>query len=139
MKHWPTEQESIVARLAGIEASLDELVADFDATTWRKSPLVANCIKSAREELDLSLKKFISKEREDGIHMANLAWLHVEFGRRLIDAETTEGLLGEGHFLELSEDRTTSSALLVKYFTRLEEQIIQLRKSITVRIEARRE
>ena len=136
MKNWPQDEESFIGRIAGIQALLDQLEADFEATTWRRSPRVSICIKEATEELELAINKFSEGDREESMHMANLAWLHVEFGRRLIDAETTEGLLGEGHFLELSEDTTTSSALLVKYFGRMEQLVIGLRKAVKVKQEA---
>lgn len=137
MKNWPQDEESIIARLAGIESLLDKLRDDFESTTWRKSALVARCIASAGEELDLSLHRFTAGKVEESIDLANLAWLHVEFGQKLLDAETTEGILGEGHFLELSESTTTSAALLVKYFGRMEQQIVLLRKSISKQLEAR--
>jgi len=136
MKNWPENEEEVVNRLAGIEILLDQLNADFQATTWRKSSLVEQCIKSAREELKLSIEKFITKETDESVHLANLAWLHVDFGRRLIDAETTEGLLGHGHFLELGNDKTAASTFLATCFTRMEQQVIKLRQSITQRSKA---
>jgi hypothetical protein len=123
------EEVNFVSRLASIESSLDKLQADFESTTWRKSSVVESCIKLAKSEINASIQKFIENENEDSDHMANLAWLHVEFGRSLIDAETTEGLLGEGRFLELSGHSTTSS-LLVKYFCSLEQKVIQLRTKV---------
>jgi hypothetical protein len=123
------EEVNFVSRLASIESSLDKLQADFESTTWRKSSVVESCIKLAKSEINASIQKFIENENEDSDHMANLAWLHVEFGRSLIDAETTEGLLGEGRFLELSGHSTTSS-LLVKYFGSLEQKVIQLRTKV---------
>lgn len=129
MKHESIEEENFVTRLASIEAALDRLKADFEATTWRKSSVVESCIKLAKSEIKASIEKFIEDETEDSEHLANLAWLHLEFGRSLIDAETTEGLLGEGRFLELSGHSTTSS-LLVKYFVSLEQKVIKLRTKV---------
>jgi hypothetical protein len=135
MKNWPQDEESILARFAGIQSVLDRLEEDFQASTWRKSPRVSKCIQQANEELELAIKRFTEDDREESIHMANLAWLHVQFGRRLIDAETTEGLLGEGHFLELGEDKAVSAALLVKYFSRMQQAIVDLRTAVKNRLE----
>ncbi len=137
MKNWPEDEEAFIDRLAGIQSMLDQLQADFEATTWRKSIRVSICIDQANEEIELAIQEFTRGNLDDSINMANLAWLHVEFGRRLIDAETTEGLLGEGHFLELSEDVTTSAALLVKYFGRMEQQVIELRQLVKSKQESK--
>lgn len=134
MKNWPQDEESILARFAAIQSMLDRLDEDFQTTTWRKSPRVSKCIRQASEELELAIQRFTEDDREESVHMANLAWLHVQFGRKLIDAETTEGLLGDGHFLELGEDRAASATLLVKYFTRMERAIIDLRRTVKSRL-----
>ena len=99
--------------------------------------MVESCIKLAKSELRASIEKFIEDKIEESQHLANLAWLHMEFGRSLIDAETTEGLLGEGRFLELSGQSTTSS-LLVKYFASLEQKVINLRTKVKEQQEASR-
>jgi hypothetical protein len=129
MKHDSLPEAYLVGRLASIESALNQLQADFQATTWRKSSIVENCITLAKTEINASIQKFVENKNEESARMANLAWLHVEFGRSLIDAETTEGLLGEGNFLELSSTCTTSS-LLVKYFRSMETKIIRLRSTI---------
>jgi hypothetical protein len=40
MKRESIEEENFVTRLASIESALDQLRADFEATTWRKSSVV---------------------------------------------------------------------------------------------------
>ena len=81
-------------RLATVELAQSKLDNDYQETTYRHNQLVADCIKSAREELDEAFEKLYEDNLQRAFDLAGIAWLHTDFGRQLLDAEAIEHILG---------------------------------------------
>jgi len=130
MRTWPKEKAEIVKRLAWVESVLSTLETEYEAAGWRKSMIISKSVEKAQKQLERAIVRFGAKDIEGCIESANLAWLYATFGRRLMDAETAEGLLGDQSFMELTDDESAESALYIRSFGRMEQQILKLRGKI---------
>lgn len=107
-----------------------KLDADYEETTYRKNPLVLDCIKQAREELETAFEKMFNDEYQSAFDLAGIAWLHTDFGRQIIDAEAIEHLLGESDYLELSDIHVSWQSKAKQHFAVLEQELQNLRTEI---------
>jgi hypothetical protein len=114
-------------RLATVELAQSKLDNDYQETTYRHNQLVADCIKSAREELDEAFEKLYEDNLQRAFDLAGIAWLHTDFGRQLLDAEAIEHILGESNYLELSEVRVPWESKARQLFAYLDQEIKTLR------------
>ncbi len=118
-------------RLATVELALSKLSADYEETTYRKSAVVADCIKNAREELDAAFEKLFEDEYQRAFELAGIAWLHTDFGRQIIDAEAIEHILGESDYLELGEIGIPWEDRAKQHFAILEQELQRVRAEIS--------
>ncbi|HEY9732533.1 MAG TPA: hypothetical protein V6C89_11515 [Drouetiella sp.] len=118
-------------RLATVELALSKLSADYEETTYRKSAVVADCIKNAREELDAAFEKLFEDEYQRAFELAGIAWLHTDFGRQIIDAEAIEHILGESDYLELGDIGISWQEKARQHFAFLEQELQRVRAEIT--------
>jgi hypothetical protein len=130
MRTWPKEKAEIIKRLALVESLISRLESEYHAADWRKSLLISKSVARAEKHLERAINRFGAKDIDGCINCANLAWLYATFGRRLMDAETAEGLLGDQSFLELTDDESQEAALFIRSFGRMEQQILKLRAKI---------
>ena len=117
-------------RLATVELALSKLDADYEETTYRKSALVADCIKNAHEELDAAFERLFEDEYQKAFDLAGIAWLHTDFGRQIIDAEAIEHLLGESDYLELSDIGIPWNDKAKQHFAFLEQELQRVRAEV---------
>lgn len=117
-------------RLATVELALSKLSSDFEETTYRKSALVEECIKSAREELEAAFERLFEDEYQRAFELAGIAWLHTDFGRQIIDAEAIEHILGESDYLELGTLGVSWEEKAKQHFAFLEQELQRVRAEI---------
>jgi hypothetical protein len=117
-------------RLATVELALSKLDAEFEQTTYRKNPLVSDCIKKARQELEAAFERLFDDEFQTAFDLAGIAWLHTDFGRQIIDAEAIEHLLGESDYLELTEIGIPWENKAKQHVAFLEQELQRLRAEI---------
>lgn len=117
-------------RLATVELALSKLDADYEQTTYRKSALVADCVKNAREELEAAFERLFDEEYQQAFDLAGIAWLHTDFGRQIIDAEAIEHILGESAYLELSDIGIPWKDKARQHFAYLEQELQRVRAEI---------
>ena len=121
----PIGKTELFGRLAHLEAILCRLESDH-GNAVHKNVLVAESIESARHQLKAAIKSLAENDAAESLRLSNIAWLHINFGRRLIDAETIEALLGEGVFLELTEDEKSSGMRIEQFLAQMEQLVLEL-------------
>ncbi|HEY9684023.1 MAG TPA: hypothetical protein V6C86_20745 [Oculatellaceae cyanobacterium] len=107
-----------------------KLDADYEQTTYRKSAVVLDCIKNAREELELAFEHMFEEELQKAFDLAGIAWLHTDFGRQIIDAEAIEHILGESDYLELSDIQVTWDNRAKQHFAFLEQELDRIKSEV---------
>jgi hypothetical protein len=120
-----------VERLAKLQVLHAQLIDDYTTTTHRQSPVVAEAINDASDELHAASVHLFHHRPEDALKMADVAWLHIQFGRQVFDAETIEHLLGESDYLELCEMQVPIEKVIQRHFTELEGELARFRESLT--------
>lgn len=110
-------------RLTTVGRALELLDGEFKDASYRHNVLVGDCIKNAREELNHALEKFVAREYSRAFNLAAVAWLQIDFARRLFETEEIEHLLGESVYLELSH-------LGIPWETRAKELVDQLKGEV---------
>jgi hypothetical protein len=123
-KH-PIGKTELLGRLAHLEAILCRLSSDYAAAA-HKNLLIADCIEKAKIELREAVKSLTESNLTDTLHLSNMAWLHINFGRRLMEAESIETLLGEGIFLELTKDEKWQHAKIETMLKRMDQMVLDL-------------
>ncbi len=121
----PLNKTEMLTRVAHLEAFLFRLETDHNEAS-RKSALVSDCIKKGKEELEASITNLTENDLGTSQQCSNIAWLYFNFGRRLLDAENIEAVLGNGEFLELTENEKAPEVLLEQYFGLLDQMVLQL-------------
>lgn len=117
-------------RLTTVEIALGKLDSDYKATTNRQNRLIADYIQNAREELNYALDKLINNELAKAFEIAAVAWLQVDFARRLLEAEEIEHLLGESDYLELNQLAIPWEGKANELMDQLLAEILKLRDDI---------
>lgn len=126
----PLTKNLVRNRLATVELALSKLDTDYQEATYRQNPLVANCIKSAREELESAFESLFNENLQTAFDLAAIAWLHTDFGRQVIDAEVIEHILGESDYLELSEIGIPWENKAKHHFSVLEQELQRIRAEV---------
>jgi hypothetical protein len=121
----PISKTELLGRLAHLEAILCRLSSDH-AETAHKNVLVADCIEGAKSELRAAVKSLAADDLADSLHLSNIAWLQINFGRRVIEAESIEAVLGEGIFLELTKDEKWQHTKIEALLKRMEQMVAEL-------------
>jgi hypothetical protein len=131
-KHPPGKTE-LIGKLAHLEAILCRLSSDYAAAT-HKNVLIADCIEKAKVELRDAVKSLTESDLNNTLHLSNIAWLHINFGRRLMEAESIETLLGEGIFLELTKDQKWQHAKIETMLKRMDQMVLDLLNLVQKRV-----
>lgn len=119
-----------VERLAKLQVLHAQLIDDYTTTTHRQSPIVAEAINEASDELHAASVHLFHHRPEEALKMADVAWLHIQFGRQVFDAETIEHLLGESDYLELCEMQVPIEKVIQRHFNELEGELAKFRESL---------
>ena len=80
----------------------------------------------AQEELLEAMNLILRGDAENSIRLCKIAWLRIDFGRKLLDADAVEHLLGESEYLELAESEAPAETLIRYYFFQLEHLVLKL-------------
>ncbi|HEY9716326.1 MAG TPA: hypothetical protein V6C69_02565 [Trichormus sp.] len=119
-----------VERLAKLQVLHAQLIDDYTTTTHRQSATVAEAINDASDELHAASVHLFHHRPEEALKMADVAWLHIQFGRQVFDAETIEHLLGESDYLELCEMQVPIEKVIQRHFSELEGELAKFRDSL---------
>ncbi len=100
----PHHKAEVFDRLTRLEVLRASLEKDYEQAP-HKNALVLDCLERAHKELNRAVRELTGgKDSQESLRIANIAWLLINFGRKLLDAETIETLLGDGVFLDLSQE-----------------------------------
>jgi len=127
-------KNSIMSQLVALEQFLNRLKEDVEHAKYRRNQLVAQSLEDASDELASGFKN-LARERLAKAHLnIKLAWLRANYARQLFDAETVEYELGEGNYLELTENEPEFSAAAKGHFSYLESELNFMRSEIQTRM-----
>jgi len=119
-----------VERLAKLQVIHAQLIKDYETATYRQSPVVAEAINCASDELHAASASLFRQDPEDALRLAGISWLHIKFGRQIFDAETIEHLLGESDYLELNDVQVPLDKLIERYFRELEAELSKFSQAL---------
>ena len=98
-----SKEPNAIELLAIIELMLSKLSQDHEAATYHRNSLIDECLSLAQEELLEAMNLILRGDAENSIRLCKIARLRIDFGRKLLDADAVEHLLGESEYLELAE------------------------------------
>ncbi len=127
-------KNSIMSQLVALEQFLNQLKEDVEHAKYRRNQLVAQSIDDAAEELTAGFKNLAREKLSKAHRNIKLSWLRSNYARQLFDAETVEFELGEGNYLELTENAEPDLMPQAKeHFNYLESELKQMRSEIDSR------
>jgi hypothetical protein len=127
----PSKKEAVIERISRLEVLITRLGTDHSAATYHQNELVGGCVEKSKKSLKKALDSLLSNDVDEANRMAGIAWLYFSLGRKVIDADTIEHLLGESEYLELTEGRSQPEIQLERDFGQFEEMILKLRALAT--------
>lgn len=127
-------KNSIMSQLVALEQFLNRLKEDVEHAKYRRNQLVAQSLEDATDELTSGFKN-LAREKLTKAHLnIKLAWLRANYARQLFDSETVEYELGEGNYLELTEEEPEFTAAAKAHFSYLESELKFMRSEIQSRM-----
>lgn len=127
-------KNSIMSQLVALEQFLNRLKEDVEHAKYRRNQLVAQSLEDATDELTSGFKN-LAREKLTKAHLnIKLAWLRANYARQLFDSETVEYELGEGNYLELTEEEPEFTAAAKAHFSYLESELKFMRLEIQSRM-----
>ena len=120
------KEPNAIELLAMIELMLSKLSQDHEAATYHRNSVIDECLSFAQEELLEAMNLILRGDAENWIRLCKIAWLRIDFGRKLLDADAVEHLLGESEYLELAESEAPAETLIRYYFFQLEHLVLKL-------------
>jgi hypothetical protein len=113
-KQSPNRKE-ILSRLAQLEILLCRLQDEL-LICEHKNTVVQDCIDRADKTLKSAVQKLGRGDFETAMHLANVVFLRLNFGKQLMVAEILESEIGESEFLQLTEVEAAHESLLAASF-----------------------
>lgn len=128
-------KNSVMTQLVALEQFLNRLREDVDHAKYRRNQLVAQSIEDTAAELTAGFKN-LAGERLSKAHLnIKLAWLRANYARQLFDSETVEFELGDGNYLELTDEGPVDYTPAAKeHFAYLESELVRIREEIQSRM-----
>jgi hypothetical protein len=115
-----------IARLAKIELFLSKLAEDHEAATYHHNLVVEDCISRCKKDLMHARKNLFAGQIDDCAKQLEVALLRADFGKRILEADAVEHILGESDYLELVEAPVPQEALIAYYFFQLEREVVKM-------------
>lgn len=126
-------KRAAIEKHARLEIMLVKVKAEFEAATFHKNALVADCLNKAEAAMLAAANHLFANHLDQFAHVSNVAWLLICFAKQILDADTIEHLLGESDYLELNESLVSPTVRATRMFADLEKLIFQLRGEVHCR------
>lgn len=115
-----------IENVAKLELLLAQLSQDHEAATYHRNPLVDECLSEAQDDLRQAMNAILRADLPSAKRLSDIAWLRIDFGRQLLDADAVEHLLGDSDYLELAEAPVPPEKMVGYLFFQLERQVLKL-------------
>jgi hypothetical protein len=125
-----TKRAAAIEKQARLEIMLAKVQAEFEAATFHKNVLVADCLNKADTAMVSAAQYLFANRLDKFAHMSDVGWLLICFAKKILDADTIEHLLGESDYLELDEDLVSPTVRATRAFADLEKLIFKLRADV---------
>ncbi|HEY9772455.1 MAG TPA: hypothetical protein V6C81_01460 [Planktothrix sp.] len=123
-----SNKEAAVQRVSRLENLITKLEIDHkSAQSYRNDEVVADCLDKAKRSQQAAMDALLANDLKATWHSSTVAWLYFSLGRKILDGNTIEHLLGESTYLELSGVHRDQLNEVERDFAALEKLILRLR------------